>query len=104
MSLKMISMICAAEEEALIAKLRAELQAKEDLEEAHTAGKSDVAKTLARADAEITHLIRVSDQKATEEAKELASSTANRLATLRARAERRLDDAAQYIFERICRE
>jgi len=97
----MLQTICAAEEGALQAKLRARKSAEEAVEEAHRVGKGDVAATLARAEAEIAHLTRASNQKAMEEAKELASTTANRLATLQARAERRLDDAAQLIVERI---
>jgi hypothetical protein len=76
------------------------MKARESIDEAENAGKAKVASTIARAESEIAHLIRASDQKATEQAKELASKTANRQATLRARAERRLDDA-ELIIERI---
>ena len=96
-----IKAICAVEEAARREKLLARQNALEAIEEAEIAGKKAIARTLARAETEISSLIRASDQKATDQAKELASKTANRQATLRARAERRLDDAVQLIVERI---
>jgi len=94
-------MICTAEKDALEAKRLAEENAREAIEDAHIKGKSSVAATLARADSESVHLIRASHLKATTEAAELAATTANRIATLRARAERRLDNAALLIIERL---
>jgi len=94
-------LIKAAEDEARTAKILADQEALRMIDEAEKAGKEVVAKTIARAESEIAHLIRVSDQKATNDAIELASSTANREATLRARAERRLDTVAMQIVERI---
>jgi V/A-type H+-transporting ATPase subunit G/H len=96
-----IKAICIAEEETQQEKLLARTKADEEIGEAENAGKNAIASTIDRAESEIAHLIRMSDQKATEQAKELASKTANRQATQRARAERRLDDAAQLIVERI---
>jgi len=96
-----IRIICAAEEEARQAIFAAREGAQEAVEEAHRAGKETVASTIARVEAEIAHLTRTMDHKATEEALELASTTANRQATLHARAERRLDAAAALIVERI---
>ena len=93
--------ICLAEDIALLAIRQARQEAQESVDAAVMAGKEKVASTLARAESEIAHMKRMSDQKATQEAMELASATANRLATLRARAERRLDDAVSLIIERI---
>ena len=93
--------IITAEEEARLSIAIAERNARQSVEEATQAGKDSVDSTLARAGSEIAHLKRYADQKAASQAVELASSTANRQATLRARAERRLDDAAQMIVERI---
>ena len=101
MSLNMITAICKAEEDARRAILLTEGRAQAAIEEARIAGAETVAATIARANSEIACLMHASDQKATEEARELASSTANRLATMRARAERRLDSAARQIVERI---
>ena len=93
--------IIAAEEEALEIKLLAQKEAQAAIEEAEKTGKEKVAATLASAGEEITHLKRLADQKAAGQAVELASTTANRQATIRARAERRLDETAQMIVERI---
>jgi len=94
-------MIRAAEEEALQAQQHAQEKAQKVIEDAQKAGEETVALTLARAQSEIAHLVRTLDHKATEDARKLASTTANRQATLRARAERRLDEAVQLIVERI---
>jgi len=101
LSLELITLICSVERDALESKRLAEKQAADIIAEAHRMGLSGVDATLARADSEIAHLIRASDQKATEDAAKLASTTANRIATLRARAERRLSDVATMIFDRI---
>ena len=97
----MINQICAAEEDSRQLRATAQQSAQDAINGEESAGREKVASTLARAETEIAHLTRMSDQKATQHAMELASSTANRLATLRARAERRLNSAAQLIFERI---
>jgi len=97
----MLRVVCAAEDESRQAVLTAKLKAKDAVNEAHAKGKESITLTKQRAKSEIAHLLRVADQKATEQAKELASTTANKLATGRARAERRLDDAATFIVERI---
>jgi len=101
LSPEIINLICEAEMNAAEAKRHAEEQAADMIGQAHRIGRSGVEATLTRAESEITHLIRASDQKSTEDAAGLASSTANRLATLRARAERRLGDAAAIIFENL---
>ena len=101
MSLGMIKEVCLVEMDALEARRLAERVAADAIAEAHLAGRDGVDATLARAASEIAHLIRASDHKATEEAVKLASATANRLATLRARAERRLDATATLILQYI---
>jgi len=101
MSLDMLSVVCAAEKESQDARKHAEQKVQDAISESKKAGEEAVASTLARAESEIAHLLRASDIKATEGARDLASTTANRVATQRARAERRLELAAQYIIERI---
>lgn len=101
MSLEAIKIITTAEEEARQSIILAQQNAQDMIEEVQRAGNNTIEITLARAQSEIAHLMRTLDQKATEAAKDLASTTANRQATLRARAERRLDDAAALIVERI---
>ena len=101
MSIEAIKLICAAEEEARRDKIEARLKAVEMIEDTERTCKETVSSTLKRAESELAHLIRAADHKATEHAVELASKTANRQAALRARAERRLGDAARLIIERI---
>ena len=101
MSPDLINEVCLVERDALEAIGLAERQAADMVAEAHLAGRDGVDATLARAASEIAHLIRASDHKATEEAAKLASATANRLATLRARAERRLEGTAELILQYI---
>jgi len=96
-----IKYILAAEYEANQVKLIVLNKSKDSIEQAKIEGEESVAASLARAKAEIEQLQKSSDRKAMEAATELASSTANRLATMRARAEKRLDTVAQRIFERI---
>jgi len=100
-SVEALKSVCAAEEEARQAISLARQNALEAVEAAQRAGTEAVASTVARAESEIAHLTRAMDHRATESAKELASKTANRQATLRARAGRRLDAAAGLIVERI---
>jgi len=96
-----IKYILAAEYEANQVKLIVLNKSKETIEQATIEGEKSVKSSLVRAEAEIEQLKKSADHKAMEAAKELASSTANRIATMRARAERRLDTVAQRIFERI---
>ena len=97
----LIKAILAAEYEANQVKLLVLNKSKESIEKARQEGEEKIVATLARAESEIAQLKRASDHKAMEAAVELASSTENRLATMRARAEKRLDMVAQRIFERI---
>lgn len=101
MSLEAIKSIAAAEAQALQAKHAAKEKAAIAIAEAEKNGKETLEKTRAKAEAEVALLIRETDTKAAHFARELASSTANRQATLRARAEARLARTAQLIAERI---
>ena len=101
MPLEAIKAICAAEEESRHLKLLTRQNALDSIEEAQRNGEEAVAGARAYADNEIAGLTRTTDKKATDQALELASKTANRQATLRARAERRLDAAVALIIERI---
>lgn len=101
MSLDAIKKIVEVETEADQKKAEMEQNVKYAIDETVKAGEETIAATLARAEVEVTHLFQVTGQKATDEARVLASQTANRQATQRARAERLLDTAADFIFERI---
>ena len=93
--------ILASEYEANQLKLIVLNKSKETIEQAIKDGEESVERTLARAKIELEQLQKSSDRKAMEAAAELASNTANRIAAMRARAEKRMDIAAQRIFERI---
>ena len=96
-----VEYILRTEYEANQVKLLVENRLKEAEEKAREEGEQSIAKSITRAEAEIEELRKTSDRRVMEAAVELASSTENRLATMRARAERRLDTVAERIFERI---
>jgi len=101
LSAEFIKYVLAAEYEANQVKLLVLNKSKASIEKAKADGEESVKTSFARAESEIEQLKKASDRKAMDSAAELASTTANRIAALRARAERRLDTVAQRIFERI---
>ena len=101
MSYEALKLVITAENEAQQEKLAMQEKVKHAINETIKAGEEAVAATLARAEVEVTHLFHATGQKATEEARILASKTANRQATQRARAERLLGTAADFVYERI---
>jgi len=96
-----IKHILAAEYEANQVKLIVHNRSNESVERVKIECSKTITVTSDKAKSEIEQLRKTTDQKAMEYATELASSTANRLATMSARAEKRLDTVAQRIFERI---
>jgi vacuolar-type H+-ATPase subunit H len=100
-SLEALKQVLAAEDKARQEKEHAIERAELTVNEAVNSGKKTVAQTLSRAEVEAAHLMRATDQKATDEARVLASRTANRKAMQRARAERLLGKASDFIYERI---
>ena len=100
-SFEALKQVINAEDEAQQEKLAMEENVQFAINETIKAGEEAVAATLARAEVEVGHLFQATGQKATEEARILASKTANRQATQRARAERLLDTAANFVYERI---
>ncbi|MDR2357278.1 MAG: hypothetical protein LBD92_04230 [Oscillospiraceae bacterium] len=101
MSLEAIKSISEAEEREKKAKQEAQQRAGKAIDEAHRAGNDAVQATVERAESEVAALKRAADAKAAEGAKELSSTTANKRASIKARAESRLDAAAGIIIERI---
>ena len=99
-----IKSILAAEEAARLAKLEAQQNAKIMIEEAEHAGQATVSAAVEQAQQESAHLIRAAEVKAAGDAEELKSNTENRQATMRVRAEGRLDKAAMFIVERIVKD
>lgn len=96
-----IKRIITAEYEANQVKLIVLNRSNESIAAAKEECERSLRAALDRAKQEIEQLQRATDKKAMDAANELASSTANRLATMSARAEKRLDTVAQRIFERI---
>ena len=101
MSYEALKLVISTENEARQDKKAMQEKVQLAIDETIKAGEDAVAATLARAEVEATHLFQATGQKATEEAKALASKTANRQATQRARAERLLETAAEFVYERI---
>ena len=101
MSLEALKQVIKIEIEAEEKKQEMQKKVQFAIDETVKAGEETIKATLARAEVEVTHLFQATGQKATDEARLLASRTANRQATQRARAERLLDVAADFIYERI---
>jgi len=96
-----LKQILAAEYEAEQVKQLIIDKSKETIEQIKIDGEKAIVAARERAENELTELRKSADQKAMKEAADLASSTANRLATMHARSEKRLDLVAERIYERI---
>ena len=68
---------------------------------AQAEGRTALAEAEKKAAAELAELRSKSDEKAKEDARQLASDTENRKAAMRARADARLEKAAALIVERV---
>lgn len=101
MSLEAIEAIREAEERAKKIKADAVLQAKREAAEAEAAGRAVVEAARKKAVEELATLNAKADEKAKADAMELAANAENRKASLRVRAEGRLEQAAELIVERI---
>lgn len=101
MSLEALDTIALAEEKARQIRAAAGTEAKRSLREAEDAAEAMLTEAEGRADAEIRELRRKADEKAKEDAALLAANTRNREAAMRARAERKMEQVADMIVERI---
>lgn len=101
MSLEALDTIALAEEKARQIRAAAGTEADKILREADDAVTVMVAAAEGKADDEIRELMRKADEKAKEDAEVLASNTRNRQAAMKARADQRMEKAAQSIVERI---
>ncbi len=101
MSLEALDAIALAEEKARQIRAAAEQEAGKLLEQAKAAGEIAVAAAEARADSEVKELMRRADEKAREDAQVLASNTRNRRAAMKARAERKTEQAVDMVMEGI---
>ena len=116
MSLEALDTIALAEEKARQIRAAAQAEAKRAVQEAEDTvtvmmaaadGKAEseikdlIRKADEKAGAEIKELIRKADEKAKEDAGVLASTTRNRQAAMKARADRKMDQVVDKIVERI---
>ena len=101
MSLEALDTIALAEEKARQIKAAAAADAKKSVQEATEAVQLMIATANGKAQAEIKELVRKADEKAKEDAGVLASNTRNREAAMKARAERKMEQAVDKIVERI---
>ncbi len=101
MSLEAIKIIGQAEEKANKARNDAAVASKNAISEAEAAGRQAVEQAVSKANDELRDLMRKADEKAKSQAQALASTTENKMASMRVRAEGNLDKAAALVVERI---
>lgn len=101
MSLEAIKTISAAEKDARRRKAEAAAEIKKALSDAEAAGVAAVEAAKAKAAEELRVLYAKTEAKAAKETAETVSSTENRMASMRIKAEGRLEQAASLIVERI---
>ena len=101
MSLEAIQTISDAEAKAERVKADAAAEAKRAVEEAEKAGKALVEAALRKADTEIQALGRKVDEAAAIETDNSKKEAAAQENSVRIRAESRMNEAAQWILERI---
>ena len=101
MYVDVIKSITDAEEAARQDKQNALTAVKNKIAETEKKGQETLAESSARAEAENKKRMQASDKKAVENAKKLESETSGLRAVIQSEAERRLDEAACVIVERI---
>lgn len=101
MSFDVITGIAQAEDAAKVAVQYAQMQGKQMLADAETAGKAAVDAAVARAEAELQTLKQKADAKSVQDATKLLRSLDTKKAVLRAAAEAKLSSAAALVVERI---
>ena len=101
MSLAAIREISEAEEKARTAKAEAAALSKKLIAEAEENGSLSVNDAIKKAEEEIRDLKHRAEEKAGEDAKELARKTENRKASMLVKAESRMDKAVSLVIERI---
>lgn len=101
MSFEAIDKITEAEAQAKKLVADAEARAKQLVEDAENRGKAAVTAAGEKADRELAELKKQADGRAVSEANSLSGDVENKKAALRARAESRIDRAAELVVERI---
>lgn len=104
MSLDAIKNIIDSEESAKKFKEEAISAAKKAVADAEKAGQELVSAAVSRAKAESAELIKKAEGTAEDKASQMAANNENKKAAMRARAQSRLDDAADFIIERIVKD
>lgn len=101
MAIEALETIALAEENARQIRSAAGTDVKKALRESEDAAAAMLAAALEKADEEVREMTRRADEKAKEGAAALASTTRNREAAMKAHAEKRMDEVAARIVERI---
>ncbi len=97
------SIVSISETEENVRRMKAEAaqNAKKRVAEARSKGEALVAEAAKKAEAEVVEMGRAVEVEAVEAAKSLAGSSETKKAVMRARAEKRMDEAVALIVERI---
>lgn len=97
------SIVSISETEERVRKMKAEAaqDAKKRVANARVNGEAMVAEAIAKAEAEIADMSKAAEEQAIASAKDLAGSSETKKAVMRARAEKRMDEAVALIVERI---
>ena len=97
------SIVSVSETENRMRQMKAEAAAgaKKRIADTKAAGEAMVAEAVKKAEAELAEMLRAGDEKAKNDARDLAAANENKKAVMRARAENRMDKAVALIVERI---
>ena len=101
MSKEALKMVAAAEKLADSEIAEAKIKAEAAAEEARKEGEALIKEARLRAEKEIEELMQAAARKEADNARELKEQTANKCAAIGARAETRLDAAADFIVRRL---
>lgn len=101
MTLEAIRTITELEEKSRMEKTEAEARVKKALAEVEREGAAQMQKTRDNAAEKGRELLRQAEERAAESAAEIAAQAERESQTLRAAAEKRLDEAAEFIVGRV---
>lgn len=101
MSFEVISAVKNAEEQAESIISGAKADAKQMLADVKNQGETAIAAAVARAESELVELRKKSEEKAESNSGQILGNSENKKAVIRAKAEARLEAAADIIVERI---
>ena len=101
MYIESIVSISETEEKARKMKAEAALAAKKLVADARVKGEAMLAEAAAKAEAAVADMGKAAEELSLDAAKEMAGSGETKKAVMRARAEKRMDEAVALIVERI---